>query len=58
VDVAAGSALYIEPRVPHGADSLGEEPLGMFYVYGCETAGHEVNWTAVEDVYTGSRRRA
>ncbi len=49
--VRRGSCLDIGGKVVHGADSLGTEPLGIFYVYGCENAGHTVNWTAVEALY-------
>jgi mannose-6-phosphate isomerase-like protein (cupin superfamily) len=51
VRVRPGSCLDIGAKVVHGADSLGREPLGIFYVYGCERAGHKVNWTGVEEVY-------
>jgi mannose-6-phosphate isomerase-like protein (cupin superfamily) len=57
VPVRRGSTLMMGARVVHGADSLGREPLGIFYVYGCESAGHEVNWTAVEELYAVPRRR-
>jgi mannose-6-phosphate isomerase-like protein (cupin superfamily) len=57
VAVHRGSTLYIDGRVVHGADSLGREPLSIFYVYGCETAGHDVNWTAVEELYSEPRAR-
>jgi mannose-6-phosphate isomerase-like protein (cupin superfamily) len=50
--VRRGSALYIGGRVVHGADSLGTEPLSIFYVYGCESTGHAVNWTPVEEIYS------
>jgi mannose-6-phosphate isomerase-like protein (cupin superfamily) len=56
VEVSPGSALYIGARVVHGADSLGDEPLRIFYVYACETAGHAINWTPVEEIYTAVRR--
>jgi len=49
--VRPGSVLYIDGGVVHGADSVGSEPLVIFYVYGCEFAGHEVNWTPVEEIY-------
>lgn len=52
VEVHPGSSLYIPARMVHGADSLGREPLTIFYVYGCERAGHAINWTAVEEIYT------
>jgi mannose-6-phosphate isomerase-like protein (cupin superfamily) len=51
VRVRPGSCLDIGGKVVHGADSLGTEPLAIFYVYGCEKAGHTINWTAVEEVY-------
>ncbi|HXJ83246.1 MAG TPA: cupin domain-containing protein [Candidatus Methylomirabilis sp.] len=54
--VRRGSALYIGGGVVHGADSIGREPLAIFYVYGCEIAGHDVNWTPVEEIYTDVRR--
>jgi mannose-6-phosphate isomerase-like protein (cupin superfamily) len=57
VPVRRGSTLYIDSRVVHGADSLGREPLSIFYVYGCEVAGHAVNWTAVEEIYAEPRAR-
>jgi mannose-6-phosphate isomerase-like protein (cupin superfamily) len=57
VAVRRGSTLYIDSRVVHGADSLGREPLSIFYVYGCEAAGHAVNWTAVEEIYAEPRAR-
>jgi mannose-6-phosphate isomerase-like protein (cupin superfamily) len=50
--VRRGSALYIGGRVVHGADSLGAEALSIFYVYGCESTGHDVNWTPVEEIYS------
>jgi quercetin dioxygenase-like cupin family protein len=56
VAASAGSALYIGGGVVHGADSLGDEPLRIFYVYACETAGHAINWTPVEEIYTEVRR--
>jgi mannose-6-phosphate isomerase-like protein (cupin superfamily) len=56
VNASPGSALYIGGRVVHGADSLGDEPLRIFYVYACETAGHAINWTAAEEIYTEVRR--
>lgn len=56
--VRRGSTLYIGGGVVHGADSLGAEPLSIFYVYGCETTGHDVNWTPVEEIYSEVRRRA
>ena len=28
------------------------------YVYGCERAGHRVNWTPVEEIYADVRRSA
>jgi len=31
-------------------------PLRIFYVYACETAGHAINWTRVEEIYTAVRR--
>jgi mannose-6-phosphate isomerase-like protein (cupin superfamily) len=56
VEVEAGSALYLPRRVVHGADSLGDAPLRIYYIYGCETAGHTINWTPVEEAYTEVRR--
>jgi len=53
--VRRGSVLYIGGGVVHGADSVGSEPLVIFYVYGCEVAGHEVNWTPVEEIYADVR---
>ena len=53
--VRRGSVLYIGGGVVHGADSVGSEPLIIFYVYGCEAAGHEVNWTPVEEIYSDVR---
>ncbi|MFI4986138.1 MAG: cupin domain-containing protein [Alphaproteobacteria bacterium] len=58
VSVRRGSCLDIGGKVVHGADSLGSEPLGIYYVYGCENAGHTVNWTAVETLYDTPRRAA
>jgi len=55
VKASPGLALYIGSRVVHGADSLGEEPLRLYYVYGTETAGQEDTWTPVEDIYTEVR---
>jgi mannose-6-phosphate isomerase-like protein (cupin superfamily) len=55
VPVRAGSTLYIGGRVVHGADSLGREPLSIYYVYGCETVGRDVNWTPVEEIYAEAR---
>lgn len=54
-DVRPGSAVYIPSRTVHGADSLGQEPLALLYVYGCETAGHTINWTPVEEIYADVR---
>ncbi len=54
-DVRPGSAVYIPSRTVHGADSLGQEPLSLLYVYGCETAGHSINWTPVEEIYADVR---
>ena len=51
----AGSAVYIGSRTVHGADSLGQEPLAPLYVYGCETAGHTINWKPVEEIYADVR---
>jgi mannose-6-phosphate isomerase-like protein (cupin superfamily) len=56
VSVHRGSTLDIGGRVVHGADSLGREPLAIYYVYGCERVGHGVNWTPVEDIYADVRR--
>ena len=55
IRVRTGSALYIGGRVVHGADSLGREPLSIYYVYGCETVGRDVNWTPVEEIYAEAR---
>lgn len=52
-----GSSLYLRSREIHGLDSIGEEPLKLFWVYGCETAGHAINWTPVETIYETARRR-
>jgi mannose-6-phosphate isomerase-like protein (cupin superfamily) len=57
VEVSPGSSVYMGGRVVHGADSLGAESLRLLYVYACETAGHTINWTPVEDIYTEARRR-
>lgn len=56
-DVSPGSTLYIGARVIHGADSLGEGPLRLYYIYGAETAGQKHSWMAVEDIYTEVRSR-
>lgn len=56
IPVGPGSTLYIEGRVVHGADSLGAEPIRIYYVYGCERAGNSVNWTPVEEIYAEVRR--
>lgn len=53
--VRPGTCLYIPSRVVHGADSLGREPLALFYAYGCERVGHEINWTPVEEIYADVR---
>ena len=34
IAVSAGSAVYVETRVVHGIDSLGEEPMGVYWLYG------------------------
>ena len=57
VPVRPGSALYLAKREIHGLDSLGDEPLKLYWAYGCETAGHRINWTPVEAVYADARRR-
>jgi mannose-6-phosphate isomerase-like protein (cupin superfamily) len=57
VPVRPGSCLDIGGKVVHGADSLGTEPLAIFYVYGCERAGHTVNWTAVEEIYDTPKKQ-
>jgi mannose-6-phosphate isomerase-like protein (cupin superfamily) len=58
VRMAPGSALYLGSREVHGLDSIGEQPLKLFWVYGCETAGSVINWTPVEAIYEEARRRA
>jgi quercetin dioxygenase-like cupin family protein len=50
IRVDPGSALYLGSREVHGLDSIGDEPLKLFWAYGCETAGHVINWTPVEPV--------
>jgi quercetin dioxygenase-like cupin family protein len=50
-----GAALYLASREIHGLDSIGDEPLKLFWAYGCETAGHVINWTAVEPIYAEAR---
>jgi mannose-6-phosphate isomerase-like protein (cupin superfamily) len=57
VPVRPGSALYLGKREVHGLDSLGDEPLKLYWAYGCETAGHHINWTPVEPVYEHARSR-
>lgn len=57
VPVGPGAALYLASREVHGVDSLGHEPLRLFWVYGCETAGHRINWTPVEPVDAPARQR-
>ena len=47
IRVDPGSALYLGSREVHGLDSIGEAPLKLFWAYGCETAGHVINWTPV-----------
>jgi mannose-6-phosphate isomerase-like protein (cupin superfamily) len=56
IEATPDVALYIGGRVVHGADSLGEEPLSIYYLYGTETVGQEDTWTPVEDIYTRVRR--
>ncbi len=56
IEVAAGGTLYLASREVHGLDSLAATPLRLFWVYGCETAGHTVNWTPVEPIYERARR--
>ena len=58
VEVGPGAALYLTSREVHGLDSLGDEPLSLYWVYGCETAGDRINWTPVEPVYERARPRA
>ena len=50
-----GSALYLASREIHGLDSIGDQPLKLFWAYGCETAGHVINWTPVEAIYEEAR---
>ena len=52
-----GLALYLGPRVVHGADCTGKNPLRLYYVYGAEQAGQEDTWTPVEEIYTEVRNR-
>jgi mannose-6-phosphate isomerase-like protein (cupin superfamily) len=52
-----GSALYLAGREIHGLDSIGEVPLKLFWAYGCETAGHVINWTPVEPIDEEARQR-
>jgi quercetin dioxygenase-like cupin family protein len=56
-EIGPGTAVYLRSREVHGIDSVGHEPLRLFWVYGCETAGHRVNWTPVEPIYAEARRR-
>jgi mannose-6-phosphate isomerase-like protein (cupin superfamily) len=56
-DVGPGCAVYLRSREVHGVDSVGDVPLRLYWVYGCETAGHQVNWTAVEPIYADARPR-
>ena len=56
-EIGPGTAVYLGSREVHGIDSVGHEPLRLLWVYGCETAGHRVNWTPVEPIYAEARRR-
>ena len=56
-EIGPGTAVYLGSREVHGIDSVGPEPLRLFWVYGCETAGHRVNWTPVEPIYAEARRQ-
>jgi mannose-6-phosphate isomerase-like protein (cupin superfamily) len=55
IKVFPGSAIYIGSRVVHGADSIGQEALRMYFIYGAETAGQDNTWTPAEDIYTEVR---
>ncbi|MDA0704927.1 MAG: cupin domain-containing protein [Proteobacteria bacterium] len=55
VEVRPGTAIYLGGRVPHGADTLGDEPFRMYWLYGMESTGESFNWTPVEDTYTEAR---
>jgi len=56
-ELGPGTAVYLRSREVHGVDSIGATPLRLFWVYGCETAGHQVNWTPVEPIYAEVRSR-
>jgi len=56
-DIGPGCFVYLRSREVHGVDSVGEVPLRLYWVYGCETAGHQVNWTPVEPIYADARPR-
>lgn len=56
-ELGPGTAVYLRSREVHGVDSIGATPLRLFWVYGCETAGHQVNWTPVEPIYAEARPR-
>jgi quercetin dioxygenase-like cupin family protein len=56
-EIGPGTAVYLGSREIHGLDSVGQEPLRLVWVYGCEMAGHQVNWTPVEPIYAEARRR-
>ena len=57
IEATPDVALYIGGRIVHGADSLGKDPLCIYYLYGTETVGQEDTWTPVEDIYTRVRPR-
>ncbi len=56
-ELVPGSAVYLRSREVHGVDSIGDTPLRLLWVYGCETVGHRVNWTPVEPIYAEARPR-
>jgi hypothetical protein len=37
---------------PFQVGTPGRPRVRIFYVYACEIAGHAINWTPVEEIYT------
>ncbi len=51
--ITPGSALYLEPNIVHGIDSLGKEPLHTMVIFGEQVLDE---WTPVEQIYTEVRK--
>lgn len=50
IKVEPGVAVYVKKNQIHGAQSHGDTPFKMIWVYGTETASAEWSWTPVEDI--------